>query len=67
MTDLKNLDLKLYGEIPKDILDAANKIEMWAKQNGWLGWCINGISDRALVEDLHCRLKKIREIIEPQP
>ncbi len=67
MTDLKHLDLKLYSEIPPDILEAANKIEVWAKQNGWLGWYLNGIADRALVEDLHCRLTKIREIIEPQP
>ncbi len=67
MTDLKNLDLHLYAEIPKDILDAANKIEIWTKENGWLGWCMNGIADRALVEDLHCRLRKIREIIEPRP
>ncbi len=64
MTDLKNLDLKLYGEIPQDILEAATKIEIWTKKNGWVKWCINGIADRALVEDLQYRIKLIREAIQ---
>ncbi len=64
MTDLKNLDLKLYGEVPPDILDAANKIEMFAKKNGWVKWCLNGVADRALVEDLQYRIQLIREAIQ---
>ena len=63
-TDLKHLDLKLYGEIPDDIMDAANKIEMWTKKNGWMKWCLGGIADRALVEDLQYRIKMIREAIQ---
>ena len=63
-TDLKNLSLDLYTEIPKDIMDAANKIDVWTKQNGWSRWCLGGIADRALVEDLQCRIKMIREAIE---
>lgn len=64
MTDLKNLDLSLYTEIPTDILEAANKIETWTKKNGWLKWCINGIADRALVEDLQYRIKMIQDTIQ---
>ncbi len=66
MTDLKNLDLAsgLYGEIPKEVLDAAYTIETWTKKQGWMKWCINGVADRALVEDLQYRIKLIREAIE---
>ncbi len=64
MTPTKYLDLKLYSEVPPDILEAATKIEVWAKQNGWLGWCLNGIADRALVEDLQHRIKLIRDAIQ---
>lgn len=47
-------------EIPKEIIEAAQKIQMFAAENGWRYWELLGICDRKFAYELREIKRDIR-------
>ena len=53
----------VLGLVPQDVLDAANRLEMWMHKNGHRYWRVGGVADRQFAEDYDRYVEPLKRIV----